>query len=180
MLKISLLPSKKLSRRQLQINRIRRLTERSGIRGSCRNYVGWLNFVLLLDVAELGMKKIAGKEIIVTAAIPKKMMEKPSAILSWYICRIKEITAILMAEPHWRNMPRIPVIVETRSGMSSMQALLAAGRVMPVPKPERKMIKINMDTLVILILKMFSAAGSMPISNMLVPKKMEPRSIGFL
>jgi len=39
------------------------------------------------------------------------------------------------APPTDLNIPRSPVIVATFSGMSSMQALLEAGRAIPMPIP---------------------------------------------
>jgi hypothetical protein len=50
-------------------------------------------------------------------------------------CRISVVNEIPKATPRDRNIPRRPVIVEILSGMSSMQALLEAGREIPIPIP---------------------------------------------
>jgi hypothetical protein len=64
----------------------------------------------------------------------RKAILKPLAgvELKWRIIVINEIP---IAAPTDLNIPRSPVMVATFSGISSMQALLEAGKATPIPMP---------------------------------------------
>jgi hypothetical protein len=66
--------------------------------------------------------------------------------LKW---RIMVINDIPKAPPTDRNMPRSPVIVDTFSGINSMQALLEAGRARPMPIPVTMIIMARIPAMLI-------------------------------
>jgi hypothetical protein len=85
-------------------------------------------------VGERGMARIAGIVASKAIASAMKTRRKPEAILEDW-CSVNVAIVMLTAPPAWRNMPRIPVMVAARSGMSSMQALFYAGAASPTPIP---------------------------------------------
>ena len=81
-----------------------------------------------------GIRKTSGMASKSTRPKDKKVTLKPLARveLKWRIIVTNEIP---IAAPTNLNIPRSPVIVDTLSGISSMQALLEAGRAIPIPRP---------------------------------------------
>jgi hypothetical protein len=82
----------------------------------------------------VGIRKTRG--IVNKRPRPKEMKvilkPLPGVELKWRIIVINEIPN---APPIALNIPRSPVIVATFSGISSIQALLEAGRAIPIPIP---------------------------------------------
>jgi hypothetical protein len=82
-----------------------------------------------------GIRKTRG--IATKSPKPKeiKVMLKPflRSEVEWRIIVINETPS---APPTVLNIPRSPVMVATFSGISSMHALLEAGRAIPIPIPE--------------------------------------------
>jgi hypothetical protein len=68
----------------------------------------------------------------------------PGLELKW---RIKVIREIPNTPPTVLNIPRSPVMVATFSGISSMQALLEAGRAIPTPIPETSTRKASISVI---------------------------------
>jgi len=82
----------------------------------------------------VGIRKTRGVESKSPTPIDKKATLKPLAGVELK-CRIIVMTEMPNAAPTDRNIPRRPVIVATFWGMSSIQALLDAGKDNPIPTP---------------------------------------------
>ena len=82
----------------------------------------------------VGMRKTRGMVNKRPRPKDRKVILKPLAgvELKWRIIVINEIP---IAAPTDLNIPRSPVMVATLSGISSMQALLEAGKATPIPMP---------------------------------------------
>ena len=93
-----------------------------------------------------GIRKTRG--IVNKSPRPKEMkvMLKPLVgfELRWRIIVINEIPN---APPTDLNIPRSPVMVATFSGISSMHALLEAGRAIPIPIPETSTRKASISAI---------------------------------
>ncbi len=73
------------------------------------------------------------------AAKPKKTMVKPRAILPMLFSR-RAVMAMLKVPPIFRNMALTPLMLATWFGISSIQALLEAGKPTPIPIPTREIL----------------------------------------